>query len=158
MHGVRSHNAHVRELNAPERQQLLHTILNTSWADEEQYFTADVNGDGQGGLLHLADNGDIETLKTCSATSPAAPGNPRFRAMGLCITTGVVEGACKHVVATRFKRGACTGRSTAPMPSWPCDVLSSATVSMTSGNAGQVYNDTHLTKLSYTRGAVYICH
>jgi hypothetical protein len=30
---------------------------------------------------------------------------PRFRAMGLCITTGVVEGACKHVVATRFKRG-----------------------------------------------------
>ena len=30
---------------------------------------------------------------------------PRFRALGLCITTGVVEGGCKHVVATRFKRG-----------------------------------------------------
>lgn len=30
---------------------------------------------------------------------------PRFRALGLCITTGVVEAGCKHVVATRFKRG-----------------------------------------------------
>ena len=29
---------------------------------------------------------------------------PRFRALGLCITTGVVEAGCKHVVGSRFKR------------------------------------------------------
>ena len=30
---------------------------------------------------------------------------PRFRAMGLCVATGVVEGGCKHIIATRLKRG-----------------------------------------------------
>ena len=30
---------------------------------------------------------------------------PAFRAMGLCIGSGVVEGACKNVVGTRLKRG-----------------------------------------------------
>ena len=30
---------------------------------------------------------------------------PRFRAMGLCVATGVVEGGCKHIVGTRLKRG-----------------------------------------------------
>ena len=30
---------------------------------------------------------------------------PEFRAMGLCISTGVVEGACKNAVASRLKRG-----------------------------------------------------
>ena len=28
-----------------------------------------------------------------------------FRAMGLCIATGVVEGGCKHIIGTRLKRG-----------------------------------------------------
>ena len=31
---------------------------------------------------------------------------PAFRAQGLCVTTGVVEGACKSVVGSRLKRGA----------------------------------------------------
>ena len=30
---------------------------------------------------------------------------PTFRQMGLCVATGVVEGACKNVVASRLKRG-----------------------------------------------------
>ena len=30
---------------------------------------------------------------------------PAFRAKGLCVTTGVVEGACKSVVGSRLKRG-----------------------------------------------------
>ena len=30
---------------------------------------------------------------------------PRFRAMGLCVATGVVEGGCKHIVGIRLKRG-----------------------------------------------------
>ena len=30
---------------------------------------------------------------------------PAFRAQGLCVTTGVVEGACKSVVGSRLKRG-----------------------------------------------------
>ena len=30
---------------------------------------------------------------------------PKFRAMGLCVATGVVEGGCKHIVGTRLKRG-----------------------------------------------------
>ena len=29
---------------------------------------------------------------------------PKFRAMGLCVATGVVEGGCKHIIATRLKR------------------------------------------------------
>jgi len=30
---------------------------------------------------------------------------PTFRAMGLCVSTGVVEGGCKHIIGTRLKRG-----------------------------------------------------
>ena len=30
---------------------------------------------------------------------------PAFRAMGLCVSTGVVEAACKNIVGTRLKRG-----------------------------------------------------
>ena len=30
---------------------------------------------------------------------------PTFRAMGLCVATGVVEGGCKHIIGTRLKRG-----------------------------------------------------
>ena len=30
---------------------------------------------------------------------------PRFRAAGLCVSTGVVEGACKNIVGGRLKRG-----------------------------------------------------
>jgi len=30
---------------------------------------------------------------------------PAFRAMGLCVTTGIVEGACKNLVGGRLKRG-----------------------------------------------------
>ena len=29
---------------------------------------------------------------------------PKFRAMGLCVATGVVEAGCKHIIATRLKR------------------------------------------------------
>jgi len=30
---------------------------------------------------------------------------PTFRATGLCVVTGVVEGGCKHIIGTRLKRG-----------------------------------------------------
>ena len=30
---------------------------------------------------------------------------PKFRAMGLCVATGVVEGGCKNIVGSRLKRG-----------------------------------------------------
>ena len=30
---------------------------------------------------------------------------PEFRAMGLCVATGVVEGGCKNIVGSRLKRG-----------------------------------------------------
>ena len=30
---------------------------------------------------------------------------PTFRAMGLCVATGVVEGGCKHIVGARLKHG-----------------------------------------------------
>ena len=33
-----------------------------------------------------------------------APGRA-FRARGLCVTTGVVEGACKSIIGARLKRG-----------------------------------------------------
>ena len=29
---------------------------------------------------------------------------PKFRAMGLCVATGVVEGGCKHIIGSRLKR------------------------------------------------------
>lgn len=29
---------------------------------------------------------------------------PKFRAMGLCVGSGVVEAGCKHTIGTRFKR------------------------------------------------------
>ena len=59
-------------------------------------------------LTALAAHPTCETARTCSryiTNNRERMDYPRFRAMGLCITTGVVEGACKHVVATRFKRG-----------------------------------------------------
>ena len=34
---------------------------------------------------------------------------PAFRAMGLCVSTGVVEAACKNIVGTRLKRGGMHG-------------------------------------------------
>ena len=30
---------------------------------------------------------------------------PKFRAMGLCVATGVVEGGCKNIVGARLKHG-----------------------------------------------------
>ncbi len=30
---------------------------------------------------------------------------PKFRALGLCVTTGVVEAGCKNIVGSRLKRG-----------------------------------------------------
>ena len=59
-------------------------------------------------LTALAEHPACEEARTCSryiTNNRQRMDYPRFRAMGLCITTGVVEGACKHVVATRFKRG-----------------------------------------------------
>ena len=29
---------------------------------------------------------------------------PRFRAMGLCVSSGVVEAGCKHTIGARLKR------------------------------------------------------
>ena len=40
------------------------TVRVTSGEDEEQYFTLDVNGDGNGDLLHVSESGSTETLKT----------------------------------------------------------------------------------------------
>ena len=59
-------------------------------------------------LTALAAHPACEEAQTCSryiTNNRQRMDYPRFRALGLCITTGVVEGACKHVVATRFKRG-----------------------------------------------------
>ena len=39
------------------------------------------------------------------STNRARMNYPTFRAMGLCVATGVVEGGCKHIVGTRLKRG-----------------------------------------------------
>ena len=41
--------------------------------DEEQYFTADVDGDGQADLLHVADTGNTETLKTYRHNTTTRP-------------------------------------------------------------------------------------
>ncbi|MDD9980204.1 MAG: ISKra4 family transposase, partial [Gammaproteobacteria bacterium] len=30
---------------------------------------------------------------------------PTFRAMGLCVATGVVEGGCKNIIGARLKQG-----------------------------------------------------
>ena len=38
------------------------------------------------------------------STNRARMNYPTFRAMGLCVATGVVEGGCKHIVGTRLKR------------------------------------------------------
>ena len=59
---------------------------------------------------------------------------PAFRARGLCVATGIVEAGCKHAVGARLKAPACTGPSTAPMPSSPCAAASSADASKPSGN------------------------
>ena len=41
----------------------------------------------------------------CFRTNRARMDYPRFREKGLCVSTGVVEGACKSVIAGRLKRG-----------------------------------------------------
>ena len=59
-------------------------------------------------LAALAEHKGCPDAEACSSyitNNRARMDYPRFRALGLCITTGVVEGGCKHVVATRFKRG-----------------------------------------------------
>ena len=38
-------------------------------------------------------------------TNRARMAYPAFRASGLCVSTGVVEGACKSVIGNRLKRG-----------------------------------------------------
>ena len=38
-------------------------------------------------------------------TNRARMNYPRFREQNLCISTGVVEGACKSVIGGRLKRG-----------------------------------------------------
>ena len=60
----------------------------------------------------------IATLRSHAATCEEARKNaeyfsnnrarmnyPTFRAMGLCVATGVVEGGCKHIVGARLKHG-----------------------------------------------------
>lgn len=59
-------------------------------------------------LTALAEHQNCPEAEACSSyimNNKARMNYPHFRAMGLCITTGVVEGGCKHVVASRFKRG-----------------------------------------------------
>ena len=59
-------------------------------------------------LTALAAHETCAEARTCSryiTNNRQRMDYPRFRALGLCITTGVVEGACKHVVGSRFKRG-----------------------------------------------------
>ena len=59
-------------------------------------------------LAALAEHTSCPEAEACSSyitNNRERMNYPHFRALGLCITTGVVEGACKHVVATRFKRG-----------------------------------------------------
>ena len=58
-------------------------------------------------LTALAEHPACEEARTCGAyitNNRQRMDYPRFRALGLCITTGVVEGTCKHVVGSRFKR------------------------------------------------------
>ena len=46
------------------------------------------------------------TLRTLGGTANRERmAYPKFRALGLCVTTGVVEGACKSVIGNRLKRG-----------------------------------------------------
>ena len=70
---------------------------------------------------------------------------PKFRAMGLCVASGVVEGGCKNIVGARLKQGGMRcGRSTAPTPSSPCAAPSKAIASTTSGNAESAqYRESH---------------
>ena len=44
------------------------------------------------------------TLKYFAA-SRARMNYPKFRQMGLCVASGVIEGACKRIVAARLKQG-----------------------------------------------------
>ena len=58
-------------------------------------------------LAALAEHTSCPEADACSSyitNNRARMDYPRFRALGLCITTGVVEAGCKYVVATRFKR------------------------------------------------------
>jgi len=66
---------------------------------------------------------------------------PKFRAMGLCVATGVVEGgAASTSSAPASSRAACAGRSPVPTPSSPCAARSRATASTTSGNDAPAHN------------------
>ena len=75
---------------------------------------------------------------------------PRFRALGLCIGSGVVEGAAGTSSPAASSAAACAGRSPAPTPSSHCVPTSSATASTTSGTAAPPQNDLHLTIETYT--------
>ena len=60
-------------------------------------------------LAALRDHaGTCEEAKKCIdyiANNRSRMQYPKFRAMGLCVATGVVEGGCKNVVGSRLKRG-----------------------------------------------------
>ena len=60
-------------------------------------------------LAALRDHaGTCEEAKKCIdyiANNRSRMQYPKFRAMGLCVATGVVEGDCKNVVGSRLKRG-----------------------------------------------------
>jgi hypothetical protein len=60
---------------------------------------------------------------------------PKFRAQGLCTSTGIVEAGCKVAIGTRLKRLACTGSSMAQTPSSPCAAASPVDAMKTSGSA-----------------------
>ena len=48
---------------------------------------------------------DARKCIACIDTNRHRMRYPKFRAMGLCVATGVVEGACRNVVGSRLKRG-----------------------------------------------------
>ena len=65
---------------------------------------------------------------------------PKFRALGLCVTTGVVEGACKSVIGNRLKRSGMNW-SVNGANAIICDAPSPATASTTTGSAKLHHHD-----------------
>ncbi len=56
-------------------------------------------------LSHAASCEEARKNAEYFATNRERMNYPRFRAMGLCAASGVVEGGCKNIVGTRLKQG-----------------------------------------------------
>ncbi|MDE2876975.1 MAG: FG-GAP-like repeat-containing protein, partial [Gemmatimonadota bacterium] len=88
----------------------------TRGKDEEQYFTADANGDGQGDLLQVADTGDTETLKTYAHKTTSRPHLITAITNGLGAKTQLTHESLSRTDA--YVR--VEGISTTPMTKKPC--------------------------------------